>query len=195
MPIIQFISNNALQYWISYRSATCYRNPVTLTLFGFVTVVGFAFDHNRLSSVEAYREALALVLFYTGLVLLALRPVALAVAGLVTPVAGPVFVPNLPRLPWQEADPPARLARLALAGGLGLVALAWAVTGRVVAAGQLHLRLVGRTWVGRVAAGSSVRTGFQLMGNKQFRMEFFLETSVCVDFPQYTFENIYVQFL
>ena len=39
------------------------------------------------------------------------------------------------------------------------------------------------------------KTGFQLMGNKQFRMEFFLETSVCVDFSQYPFENIYVQFL
>ena len=77
-----------------------------------------------------------------------------AVAVLVTPVAGPVSVPSLPRLAWQQADPPARLARLALAGGLGLVALAWAVTGRVVAAGQLHLRLVGWTWVGRVAAGS-----------------------------------------
>ena len=40
----------------------------------------------------------------------------------------------------------------------------------------------------------SSKTGFQFMGDKQFRMEMFLETSVCVDFSQYPFENVYVQF-
>ena len=79
-----------------------------------------------------------------------------AVAVLVTPVARLVSVPSLPRLAWQQADPPARLARLAPAGGLGLVALARASLGRLFAAGQVHLCLVGWTGVVRVAAGSFV---------------------------------------
>ena len=81
---------------------------------------------------------------------------ALAVAVLVTPVTGLVSVSKLPRHAWQQADPPARLARLAPTGGPGLVALAWAVRGRLVTAGQVHLCLVGWTRVIRVAAGSLV---------------------------------------
>ena len=57
---------------------------------------------------------------------------------------------------------------------------------------HLECRCRGRRVSGGEGGKVHCITGFQLMGNKQFRMEFFLETSVCVDFSQYPFENIYV---
>ena len=40
-----------------------------------------------------------------------------------------------------------------------------------------------------------VRTGFQFMANKQFRMDKIMGTSVCADITQYALKNKYVNFL